>query len=113
VRQIVQKIVQGSVFNCEVTEAGSGETALVLSRSTQFDVVFLDRNMPGLSGLNTLKRLRLVQPSLKVVMISAERNLASETQALDSGACAILHKPFASGDMTACCTPRSGCAHRT
>src|ERR1700761_1948752 len=34
VRQIVQKIVQGSVFNCEVTEAGSGETALVLSRST-------------------------------------------------------------------------------
>ena len=75
VRQIVQRILQGSVFNCEITEAGDGETALALCRSSQFDVVFLDCNMPGLSGLATMKRLALIQSSLKVVMISGERNL--------------------------------------
>jgi DNA-binding NtrC family response regulator len=99
VRQIVQKVIQGSVFNCEVTEAGSGETALTLARSTQFDVVFLDCNMPGLSGINTMKRLSLIQSSLKVVMISAERNVVTENQALDGGACAFLHKPFNSQDV--------------
>ena len=99
VRQIVQKIVQGSLFKCEIAEAGDGESALSLCRSTEFDVVFLDCNMPGLSGLNTLKRLRVIQSSLKVVMISAERNLANETQALDGGACAFLHKPFTSQDI--------------
>jgi DNA-binding NtrC family response regulator len=99
VRQIVQKIVAGSVFNCKIAEAADGETALKLCRSTEFDIVFLDCNMPGLSGLNTLKRLALIQHSLKVVMISAERNLAHETEALDSGACAFLHKPFSSQDV--------------
>jgi DNA-binding NtrC family response regulator len=99
VRQIVQKVIHGSVFNCEVTEAGSGETALTLARSTQFDVVFLDCNMPGLSGINTMKRLSLIQSSLKVVMISAEHNVVTENQALDGGACAFLHKPFNSQDV--------------
>ena len=50
VRQIVQKIVDGSVFNCDIEEADEGETALTLCRMSQFDVVFLDCNMPGLSG---------------------------------------------------------------
>jgi two-component system chemotaxis response regulator CheY len=99
VRQIVQRILQGSVFNCEITEAGDGETALALCRSSQFDVVFLDCNMPGMSGLITMKRLALIQSSLKVVMISSERNLTNEGQALDAGACAFLHKPFNSLDV--------------
>jgi DNA-binding NtrC family response regulator len=99
VRQIVQKIVEKSVFNCEVTQAGTGETALSLCRTSQFEVVFLDCNMPGLSGLNTMRRLLLIQPSLKIVMISAERNCANEDQALANGACAFLHKPFNSDDV--------------
>ncbi len=101
VRQIMQKIVHGSVFNCEIAEAADGETALALCRSTQFDAVFLDCNMPGLSGLATMKRLFLIQPSLKIVMISAEHNLSNENEAFDTGACAFLHKPFTSEDVDA------------
>jgi hypothetical protein len=52
-----------------------------------------------LSGLDTIKRLLLIQPSLKIAMISAEHNRAKEDQALDSGACAFLHKPFTSDDV--------------
>ena len=99
VRQIVQKILRGSVFNCEIAEAGDGEAALTLARDTPFDVVFLDCNMPGMSGITTMKRLALVQPSLKVVMISSERNPTNETEALAGGACAFLHKPFNSQDV--------------
>ena len=99
VRQIVQKIVSGSVFKCEVTEAGDGEEALALARMSPYDAVFLDCNMPGLSGLATIKRLLLLQPMLKVVMISAEHSRATEDAALDSGACAFLHKPFTSDDV--------------
>jgi DNA-binding NtrC family response regulator len=99
VRQIVQKILRGSVFNCEIAEAGGGEAALTLARNTPFDVVFLDCNMPGMSGIAAMKRLALVQPSLKVVMISSERNPTNETEALAGGACAFLHKPFNSQDV--------------
>jgi CheY-like chemotaxis protein len=55
--------------------------------------------MPGMSGLNTMKRLLLIQPSLKIVMISAEHNLTNENLALDHGACSFLHKPFTSEDF--------------
>ena len=99
VRQLVQKVVRGSVFNCQITEAGDGETALTLSRTSEFDAIFLDYNMPGMDGLATMKRLMLIQPSANVVMISAEHNLDRESQALSSGACAFLHKPFDSQDV--------------
>jgi DNA-binding NtrC family response regulator len=97
VRQIIQKIVRGSAFNCEIAEAGDGEAALALCRASEFDAVFLDCNMPGLSGLATMKRLQLLQPALKIVMISAAHQAAAA--ALESGACAFLHKPFNSEDV--------------
>ena len=94
VRQLVQKIVRGSVFNCEITEAGAGEAALALARTSEFDAVFLDYNMPGMNGLTTMKRLMLLQPSASVVMISAEHDALREHEAVANGACAFLHKPF-------------------
>jgi DNA-binding NtrC family response regulator len=99
VRQIVQKVVNGSIFNCQVAEAADGETALTLCRTSQFDTVFLDRNMPGMDGLSTLKRLQSFQPSLKVVMMSAERDTDKQEEALAAGACAFLQKPFHSQDI--------------
>jgi CheY-like chemotaxis protein len=55
--------------------------------------------MPGLSGINTLKRLLHIQPSLKIVMISAERDGENEQEAMQSGACGFLQKPFQSDDV--------------
>jgi DNA-binding NtrC family response regulator len=99
VRQIVQKIVHGSVFNCEITEAGDGVAALGLCRTTAFDAVFLDRNMPGMDGISTMKRLQLTQSSAKIIMMSGERNPVKEREALETGACAFLQKPFRSDDV--------------
>ena len=99
VRQIVQRIVRGSVFNCDIEEAGEGETALTLCRTSEFDVVFLDWNMPGLSGLATMKLLSLLQPSPRIVMMSSEHNRVNESAAIESGAAAFLHKPFNSQDV--------------
>jgi DNA-binding NtrC family response regulator len=99
VRQIVQKILQGSVFNCEIAEAGDGEAALALVGGAPFDVVFLDCNMPGMSGIATMKRLALIRPALKIVMISGEHEATSEAEARAGGACALLHKPFNSQDV--------------
>ena len=99
VRQIVQKVLHGSVFNCEITEAANGETAANLCRTTEFDVVFLDRNMPGMDGFVTMRRLQVIQSSLKIVMMSGEHNLDKEHQALDAGARAFLQKPFGSEEV--------------
>jgi len=50
--------------------------------------------MPGLSGLQTLKRLKKFNPSIKVIMISAEYDRSRERTAAQLGAAAFMHKPF-------------------
>jgi DNA-binding NtrC family response regulator len=99
VRHIVQKTIADSVFECEIAEAADGTACLDLCRTSPFDVVFLDCNMPGLSGIDTLQRLRALWPELKVVMISSERDAAREVRARKYGAHAFLAKPFNADDI--------------
>jgi DNA-binding NtrC family response regulator len=99
VRRVIQKVLNGSIFNCEITEAPDGETAIALCKETAFDAVFLDRVMPGLAGMDTLERLLELRPALKVVMISGEHDEALERKAVSLGAVEFLHKPFYSADV--------------
>src|SRR5687767_9277789 len=54
----------------DVQTANSGDVALDMIKQKNFDIVFLDENMPGLSGLETLTRMKNAQPQLPVVMIT-------------------------------------------
>jgi CheY-like chemotaxis protein len=91
-RRIVSRVLSRSVFRIEIEETGSGEVALERCAGSAFDLVFLDCNMPGLNGMETLARLR--EREAKVIMMSAERNKANGRQVLARGAAALLHKPF-------------------
>ena len=99
VRHVVQKVIQKSIFNCEIAEAATGKDAMNICRKERFEVAFLDYNMPGFGGLETMKTLLLIQPDLRVVMISAEDNVALGNQARNNGACTFLHKPFYPPDV--------------
>jgi CheY-like chemotaxis protein len=101
VRRIVQKVLAGSVFRMDCYEAPDGETALAYCDRVNFDIIFLDCNMPGLDGLATLDRLRLRSPDAKVVMISGETGKNYEVRALKRGAAAFLQKPFRPLDVDA------------
>lgn len=61
----------------EVITATNGQDAIDLCNQQTFDIVFLDENMPGLSGLETLNSIKLASPTLPVVMItkSEEENI--------------------------------------
>jgi CheY-like chemotaxis protein len=98
-RRIVRKVLTGSIFNIEVAEAADGQAALDLCEHGGFDVIFLDCNMPGLDGLETLARLLKNDPAAKVIMMTAERNEDKRQLALDGGAAMLLYKPFAAHDI--------------
>jgi CheY-like chemotaxis protein len=101
VRKIVQKVLAGSIFRMDCYEAPDGETALAYCDRVNFDIIFLDCNMPGLDGLATLDRLRLRSPDARVVMISGETGRNYESRALKRGASAFLKKPFRPIDVDA------------
>ena len=60
----------------QVETANNGNDALDLISNNHFDIVFLDENMPGLSGLETLLRIKNIKPDVPVVMIT--KNEAEE-----------------------------------
>jgi CheY-like chemotaxis protein len=94
VRTIVQRVVEHSIFTCEVALAPDAATAIQCCGEQAFDLVLLDCNMPHMDGLTALRALRALHPRLMVVMISSERDPAKELQARESGAHGFLYKPF-------------------
>lgn len=64
----------------DVITANNGSDAIELVKSNHFDIIFLDENMPGLSGLETLSEIKSLAPNVPVVMItkSEEENIMDE-----------------------------------
>jgi CheY-like chemotaxis protein len=64
----------------EIDTATNGQDALEKVRNIDYDLIFLDENMPGLSGLETLKEIKRISPNTPVIMItkSEEENIMDE-----------------------------------
>jgi two-component system invasion response regulator UvrY len=78
-----------------VAEAESGEQALQQcgkDAAQAIDVVVLDLSMPGMGGLEALRRLRARDPALRVLVLSAHEDTAHPQRALKSGAAGYLSK---------------------
>lgn len=80
--------------NFEVVEAASGPAALQLLCTEPFDLVISDVQMPLMTGIELLRKLRQHEPELPVVLISGVFELAPDQSLADIGAFAILAKPF-------------------
>jgi DNA-binding NarL/FixJ family response regulator len=88
IRSLLEKLDDIEV----VGEASDGREALVLSKTTQPDIVFMDIAMPGLNGLEAVTRMKKECPTARVIMLSMHAGEEYFQQALDSGAAGYLLK---------------------
>lgn len=72
----------------------SGEKAVELVAEGRFAVVLLDIRMPGLTGIEVLKRMKAVRPDVEVIMITGFGSIESSVDAMRYGACDYVLKPF-------------------
>ena len=66
-----------------------------------YDLVILDLNLPGMDGLELLRRIRSERPELRVLILSARAQLSDKVAGLDLGADDYLTKPFALEELEA------------
>jgi two-component system KDP operon response regulator KdpE len=83
-----------------VAGAESGEAALNKVREEKFDLILLDINMPGLSGLDTCRVLR-ERSDVSILMLTVRDRTEDKVQALDSGADGYVTKPFDVNELLA------------
>lgn len=85
-RESLKRFISDTLDMCVFTEAGSGDEALDIARSSDFDLVVLDIAMPGRSGLDVLKELKSTKPHLPVLILSMFPAEHYELSAMKTGA---------------------------
>ena len=78
----------------EVMAAESGAVAVALVEAARPDLVLLDVAMPGMDGVETLRRLVQIDPSLAVIMVTANTDIGITSKLLALGAVDYVPKPF-------------------
>lgn len=91
IRESFSLILEGKY---KVTTAASGEGALKAVADQKIDLAFLDIRMPGINGLETLERLKEIDPQVEVIMITAVNDVQKASEAIKLGARDYIIKPF-------------------
>ncbi len=92
IRGMVAQVLTDEGYH--VTQAESGEEALVLFQKQSFPVVFTDIRMAGMSGLELLKKLKQVNADKHVIIMTSHGTMDAAVTALKAGAYDFLSKPF-------------------
>ncbi len=84
----------------EVDDAKDGHSAFEKLRDSRFDLVLLDVNMPGLSGVETCREIRSGS-DIAIIMLTVRDDESDKVQALDAGADDYITKPFKTPELLA------------
>jgi DNA-binding NarL/FixJ family response regulator len=100
VRSGIRKLL-ADLPDAVLTECASGEAALARLRETSFDLVILDLNLPGLGGLELLRRMLAAWPGLKMLVFSQHTEAVYAARAMEAGAKAYVSKNAAPEELRA------------
>ena len=82
-----------------VEQVANAAEALIRLRAKSFAAIVLDKNMPGLSGLDLLPGLRTMCPGTPVILITAFGDVSTYMDAMEKGAFEYIFKPFRGGEL--------------
>ena len=91
-------------YNYDVASACCGEDALEKAEESDFDLIIIDVRMPGIDGIETIKRIREFnqahnRPKLREIIITAYIDTESQREAEGLGVSDYIYKPFIAGDF--------------
>ncbi len=98
IRRVLKVTLSGQGF--EVDDAKNGEEALERLRERRVDLVLLDINMPGMSGLDVCRAMRATS-EVAIIMLTVRDEEADTVEALDAGADDYVTKPFKPTELSA------------
>jgi two-component system chemotaxis response regulator CheY len=99
-REVLKALLRDEGFEV-AGEARDGQSALSLLERIQPDIVCLDVNMPGISGIDVLKAIRSRFSAIRVVMITGDSSMGTVREAVGFGAMGYIIKPFKAGRVSA------------
>lgn len=99
VREGLRQLLDGTPDIRVAGEAVNGDEALALVKENDYDLAVLDMSMPGIAGLELIKRIRLEKPRLRLLVLSMHGEAQYAARALKAGASGYLTKDSASAQL--------------
>ena len=99
VREGLKQILAGAADVEVAGEAADGDQALALAKANDYDLALLDMSMPGLAGIELIKRLKLEKPKLRMLVLSMHGEQQYAARALKAGASGYLTKDSAAEQL--------------
>jgi DNA-binding response OmpR family regulator len=99
ISSFVEKGLRAAGYGCAVVS--SGADALDHALSGQFDLVLLDIGLPGMDGIEVLRRIREADEQIPVILLTARNSVADTVAGLDTGANDYIPKPFKFDELLA------------
>lgn len=96
-REALRKILEDDGYGIIV--AASGEQAIEILREHPVDLMLTDIRMPGMSGLDLLKKVREIHSTLGVIILTGYGEIESYIEAMHFGALEYLSKPFKANEL--------------
>ena len=93
----LQMVLQDKGFQCAI--AGSGAAALALMIFQSPELVLLDLGLPDVSGVALLSRIRESDPSVQVIVVTAQDSVATAIECIKAGAFHFIAKPYAGPEL--------------
>lgn len=91
IQRLVSSMIKGLGYSCDI--ASSGDEAITMIRQGRYDLVFMDLEMPDMTGFETTKRLRQMGVRLPIIAFSGNSADAEVQACFDSGMCGFVIKP--------------------
>ena len=92
-RNLLRSILQMKEYG-NIDEADSGAAALAAMEKKEYHIVLLDKNMPGMDGIEVIKQAKPKWPLTEFIMITAYGSMETAIEAMDLGAYSYVTKPF-------------------
>ena len=92
IRTMLEKVLTAESY--EVLLAISGEEGVALAEQEDPDLILLDIGLPGIDGIETLRKIKKIAPQADAIMITAEGSIESAVAAMKAGARNYITKPF-------------------
>jgi DNA-binding NtrC family response regulator len=92
IRKVLTRLLQDEEYHVKSVE--NGQKAIAILHSYKADVVLMDQNMPGISGIEALVTIKEKNPFLTVIIITAHGEVSLAVDAIKKGAYDYLEKPF-------------------
>lgn len=99
VRRGLRELITDAFSSTHFTEASNGDEVMSELLLSQQDILLLDINMPGRSGFDVLKEVKLVYPLMPVIMVSVQAESQYALRCLRAGATEYVNKNSASEEL--------------